>query len=891
MSSAAAQKPNSKQNLCINFLNKHFGTGDNGVSVPRQSLFDAYLAHCADHSLPAMNAAGFGKIIRYVFPDLRTRRLGTRGNSKYHYFGIHLRPESSLEMPDAHVESHDRETTSGGASGPNSRDGKRKRKSSKSGPGGLPASRELKQLATAASFESRSGPGSGSMGLMNSTAGSAQSTLFLEAARANAEAAATGNYPGMVSHQRGSAPPVAKPSLLPPISLPSGYKPPARSHRARASHLVMLVSQWRESFASAVVGGNGSSAMTGLSRFWADTVADYTKAQGDYALLGSPTMCRILVEADRQCYQFLSEALFPSALAPATADQIRFARDLADSLVHNVSKSLVGAPPALAQAKVAAATAAAARWSREANLGEIAVHVCGILEDEAASMHLAADLSAVSAAKVVANTSFGKAWPEEAINDLVHQLASFVRSRQPLVRLGALVCRFLCRAIGRSDHKSSSSSSSAAAAAQIDHSPKSAHGLVDHHLSTATASSSANPPSGQAVAAGLPSSPSSPGLMAVPATSSTASSPAASPSTHVPDASSTHGVSAAAATAGGGDSVSSHRRHDLGSGTAVGSSPLQWVSETPLAAACTSFVMHTNALCHELTMANSASFGAMHVLRTFVDDFAAYVTLREASRDPSETSLLELASMEAVESSPGLSPVEAKVLNEQVFQPFGSVGGARALPSPSPLSFSFGSSTLRGASPSPTAAVMQYYAQSSAEAAEYAAQAAAASVRAQRGGHGGAGRSTTGGAELMASAADASASSTSGSAKGTGGVGGGSGGSAATLPPHSSAGGHGGASTTAAAAASSSSTSTSTADNKDTAFRPVRLSAGPVFMGVSPANLPISGGSEGRGSPDELLRAFTATSGGGHRLRGMTPSAATPSLSTPSNLSTTPSNH
>jgi hypothetical protein len=85
----------------------------------------------------------------------------------------------------------------------------------------------------------------------------------------------------------------------------------------------------------------------------------------------------------------------------------------------------------------------------------------------------------------------------------------------------------------------------------------------------------------------------------------------------------------------------------------------------------------------------------------------------------------------------------------------------------------------------------------------------------------------------------------------------------------------------------------SLSSEKDTTFRPVRLSAGPVFMGVSPTNLPISAdtGEPGRGSPDELLRAFTSTAGGGHRLRGMTPSAATPSLATPSNLSTTPSNH
>ena len=43
-----------------------------------------------------MNAASFGKLIRSVFIGLRTRRLGTRGNSKYHYYGIRVKPGSTL---------------------------------------------------------------------------------------------------------------------------------------------------------------------------------------------------------------------------------------------------------------------------------------------------------------------------------------------------------------------------------------------------------------------------------------------------------------------------------------------------------------------------------------------------------------------------------------------------------------------------------------------------------------------------------------------------------------------------------------------------------------------------------------------------------------------------
>lgn len=54
------------------------------------------MRHCNEHKLDAVNAASFGKLIRSVFTGLRTRRLGTRGNSKYHYYGIRVKPGSSL---------------------------------------------------------------------------------------------------------------------------------------------------------------------------------------------------------------------------------------------------------------------------------------------------------------------------------------------------------------------------------------------------------------------------------------------------------------------------------------------------------------------------------------------------------------------------------------------------------------------------------------------------------------------------------------------------------------------------------------------------------------------------------------------------------------------------
>ncbi|XP_074059892.1 DNA-binding protein RFX2 isoform X4 [Macrotis lagotis] len=82
-------------NSHLQWLLDNYETAE-GVSLPRSSLYNHYLRHCQEHKLDPVNAASFGKLIRSVFVGLRTRRLGTRGNSKYHYYGIRLKPDSPL---------------------------------------------------------------------------------------------------------------------------------------------------------------------------------------------------------------------------------------------------------------------------------------------------------------------------------------------------------------------------------------------------------------------------------------------------------------------------------------------------------------------------------------------------------------------------------------------------------------------------------------------------------------------------------------------------------------------------------------------------------------------------------------------------------------------------
>ncbi|VDK20807.1 unnamed protein product [Taenia asiatica] len=81
--------------VTVQWLLENYETAE-GVSLPRSTLYFHYLQHCHENKLEPMNPASFGKLIRSVFLGLRTRRLGTRGNSKYHYYGIRIKPSSQL---------------------------------------------------------------------------------------------------------------------------------------------------------------------------------------------------------------------------------------------------------------------------------------------------------------------------------------------------------------------------------------------------------------------------------------------------------------------------------------------------------------------------------------------------------------------------------------------------------------------------------------------------------------------------------------------------------------------------------------------------------------------------------------------------------------------------
>uniref|UniRef100_A0A8D0R778 DNA-binding protein RFX6 n=1 Tax=Sus scrofa TaxID=9823 RepID=A0A8D0R778_PIG len=75
-----ASKPHSTP-ATLQWLEENYEIAE-GVCIPRSALYMHYLDFCEKNDTQPVNAASFGKIIRQQFPQLTTRRLGTRGQSK-----------------------------------------------------------------------------------------------------------------------------------------------------------------------------------------------------------------------------------------------------------------------------------------------------------------------------------------------------------------------------------------------------------------------------------------------------------------------------------------------------------------------------------------------------------------------------------------------------------------------------------------------------------------------------------------------------------------------------------------------------------------------------------------------------------------------------------------
>lgn len=65
--------------------------------------------YCIRNSMKPLSTADFGKVMKQVYPRVRPRRLGTRGNSRYCYAGmrkrIKLDPPTLPKIPGSEIVS------------------------------------------------------------------------------------------------------------------------------------------------------------------------------------------------------------------------------------------------------------------------------------------------------------------------------------------------------------------------------------------------------------------------------------------------------------------------------------------------------------------------------------------------------------------------------------------------------------------------------------------------------------------------------------------------------------------------------------------------------------------------------------------------------------------
>ncbi|PGH10134.1 hypothetical protein AJ80_07585 [Polytolypa hystricis UAMH7299] len=60
-------------------------------SVRRDKVYCCYAEKCGSERVSVLNPASFGKLVRIIFPNVQTRRLGVRGESKYHYVDLSIK--------------------------------------------------------------------------------------------------------------------------------------------------------------------------------------------------------------------------------------------------------------------------------------------------------------------------------------------------------------------------------------------------------------------------------------------------------------------------------------------------------------------------------------------------------------------------------------------------------------------------------------------------------------------------------------------------------------------------------------------------------------------------------------------------------------------------------
>ncbi|CAJ0960125.1 unnamed protein product, partial [Mesorhabditis belari] len=341
----------------LKWLYENYEVAD-GTSLPRCTLYDHYKKHCSDIGLDPVNAASFGKLIRSVFSGLKTRRLGTRGNSKYHYYGIRIKPQSSLNhFPEEY--------------------------------GGSITKKKILQsnanLRRSERFNNAT----------NATYAQETAVVYSTYDRTSSSTPQRENSVEEHPYILGEG---HVPRLFPDFSTIS---PALESVKMDPSHVMKLIEGYRQNCQDIL--SNIRELRLDLledtwTSFWLNEqmrVERYPvmKALATtqlYSLCMIPQIQQWMLQTDYYFYQVLIDVLMPNVLSPSIkSDMITQIRNVAKSLESQMAKALSNAPQELLQKKVEAVKVLSQTLRRYTSLNHVATAARGVLQkaDQIKQMH------------------------------------------------------------------------------------------------------------------------------------------------------------------------------------------------------------------------------------------------------------------------------------------------------------------------------------------------------------------------------------------------------------------------------------------------------------------------------------------------------------------------
>ncbi|XP_078574804.1 transcription factor RFX3-like isoform X35 [Branchiostoma floridae x Branchiostoma japonicum] len=365
--------PTRASPITIQWLLENYETAE-GVSLPRSTLYNHYLRHCQEHKLDPVNAASFGKLIRSVFLGLRTRRLGTRGSSKYHYYGIRIKPSSPLNQLPILDQS--------------------------------PPATSLRFKPTVPRPE-----GLGDAGADQAASGAGDSSQSQQQQHQQFLGDASSALPTFPEISTTSDPVPSGVTADDVKTFQTLYKEHCEAILDVVVNLqfALIEQVWRTFWRNPAEGGEGQNDADMEKRLTKDKL---------YILCDYEPVCAFMRSCDHVFYQSLVEVLIPDVLRPIPSALTQAIRNFAKSLEGWLSAAMTNIPKKMVKTKLSAVNAFSQTLRRYTSLNHLAQAARAVLQNTSQINQMLSDLNRVDFAHVQEQAS----WVCQCDDAVVHRL-------------------------------------------------------------------------------------------------------------------------------------------------------------------------------------------------------------------------------------------------------------------------------------------------------------------------------------------------------------------------------------------------------------------------------------------------------------------------------------